>query len=285
MSRRFAAGTAVGATLVLSLTGCLGDSGSGSAGGGGAQLTAAQVLEKASQKTGQVDTYKADFTMNVGTQQGAMNMHALGQFRLRPSLAFTMNVDKMSMGGQSMPIGAIQVVYLDKVIYMKSAQLSQATGGKPWIKMDLGKEAQQSGFNLDALMNQSQQINPAEQTKMLTASKDARQVGTETINGVKTTHYTGSITVAEAMAKLDAKTRAQLKKVYEEVGATKINFDLWADGQQLPRKLTTKVAIPQGSTTNTIIYEDYGSPVNVSAPPAGQVGDFRGLSGGGLSRN
>jgi outer membrane lipoprotein-sorting protein len=282
MSRRFAAGTAVGATLVLSLTGCLGDSGGGSA-GGGVQLTAAQVLEKASQKTGQVDTYKADFTMNVGTQQGAMNMHALGQFRLKPTLAFTMNVDKMSMGGQSMPVGAIQVVYVDKVVYMKSPQLSQATGGKPWLKLDLGRQAQQSGFNLDALMNQSQQVNPAEQTKMLTASKDVRKVGEETINGVKTTHYTGSITVAEAMGKLDAKTRQQLQKVYQQVGAKKIFFDLWADGQQLPRKLTTKIDIPQGNTSNTIIYEDYGSPVHVSAPPADQVGDFRGLTGGRTS--
>ncbi|HZB29478.1 MAG TPA: LppX_LprAFG lipoprotein [Streptosporangiaceae bacterium] len=284
MSRRFAAGTAVGATLVLSLTGCLGDSGGGSA-GGGVQLSAAQVLEKASQKTGQVDTYKADFTMNIGTQQGAMNMHALGQFRLKPSLAFTMNVDKMSMGGQSMPIGAIQVVYLDKVVYMKSAQLSQATNGKPWIKMDIGREAQQSGFNLDALMNQSQQINPAEQTKMLTASKDVKEVGEETINGIKTTHYTGSMTVAEAMAKLDAKTRQQLEKVYQQVGANKIFFDLWADDEQLPRKLTTKISIPQGNTSNTIIYQDYGKPVNVSAPPADQVGDFRSLSGAGTSRN
>ena len=284
MSRRFAAGTAVGATLVLSLTGCLGDSGGGSA-GGGVELSAAQVLEKASQKTGQVDTYKADFTMNIGTQQGAMNMHALGQFRLKPSLAFTMNVDKMSMGGQSMPIGAIQVVYLDKVVYMKSAQLSQATNGKPWIKMDIGREAQQSGFNLDALMNQSQQINPAEQTKMLTASKDVKEVGEETINGIKTTHYTGSMTVAEAMAKLDAKTRQQLEKVYQQVGANKIFFDLWADDEQLPRKLTTKISIPQGNTSNTIIYQDYGKPVNVSAPPADQVGDFRSLSGAGTSRN
>ncbi|HEX6472498.1 MAG TPA: hypothetical protein VF069_25635 [Streptosporangiaceae bacterium] len=278
MSRRFAAGTAVGATLVLSLTGCFGDSGSGSA-GGGMQLTAAQVLEKASQKTDQVDTFKADFTMNIGSQQGAMNMHAIGQFRLRPSVAFTMNVDKMSMGGQSMPVGAIQVVFVDKVIYMKSPQLSQATGGKPWLKLDLGKQAQQSGFSLDALMNQSEQVNPAEQTKMLTASKDVRQVGTETVNGVKTTHYTGSITISEALAKLDAKARQQLQKVYNQAGADKINFDLWADDQQLPRKLTTRLAIPQATTSSTIIYEDYGTPVHVSAPPADQVGQLRGLGG------
>jgi hypothetical protein len=284
MSRRLAVGTAAGTTLVLSLTGCLGNAGSGSA-GGGVQLTAAQVLEKASQKTGQVDTFKADFTMNVGSAQGSMNMHAIGQFRLRPSVAFTMNIDKMSMGSQSVPMSAMQVVYLDKVIYMKSPQLSQATGGKPWLKLDVGKAAQQSGVNLDALMNQTQRVNPAEQTKMLTASKDVKQVGTETINGIKTTHYTGSITVAEALAKLDAKTRAQVKTLYQQAGATRINFDLWADGQQLPRKLTTKVNIPQGSTTDTIVYEDYGTPVTVSAPPADQVGDLRSLTGGGVSGN
>jgi outer membrane lipoprotein-sorting protein len=278
MSRRFAAGVAAGAALVLSLAGCAGASGSGSS-GDGVQLTAAEVLQKASQKTDKVDTFKADFTMNIGSQQGAMNMHALGQFRLRPDVAFTMNVDKMSMGGQSMPVGAIQVVYIDKVIYMKSPQLSQATGGKPWLKLDLGKQAQQSGFSLDALMNQSEQVNPAEQTKMLTASKDVRKVGTETVNGVKTTHYTGSITISEALAKLDAKARQQLQKVYNQAGADKINFDLWADDQQLPRKLTTRLAIPQATTSSTIVYEDYGTPVHVSAPPADQVGDLHGLGG------
>jgi len=278
MSRRFAAGTAVGATLVLSLTGCLGDSGSGSA-GSTVQLSAAQVLEKASQKTGQVDTFKADFTLNIGSSQGSMTMHGLGQFRLRPSLAFTMNVDKMSMGGQSMPLGGLQTVYLNKVVYIKSPQLSQLAGGKTWLKLDLGKQAQQSGLNLDALLNQSQQVNPAEQTKMLTASKDVRQVGTETINGVKTTHYSGSMTLSEAMAKLDAKTRQQLQKVYTQAGATKIYFELWADGQQLPRKLTTKLAVPQANTSSTMIYEDYGAPVSVHAPPADQVGDFSGLRG------
>jgi hypothetical protein len=278
MSRRFAAGTAVGATLVLTLTGCLGASGSGSA-GDGVQLTAAQVLQKASQKTSQVDSYKADISMNVGTSQGAMNMHSLAQVRLKPNMAFTMTVDKMSVGGQSLPVSAMQLVYLDKVIYLKSAQLSQATGGKPWLKVDLASQARQGGLDLDTLLNQSQQANPAEQTKMLTASKDVREVGEESINGVKTTHYTGSTTVEEALAKLDAKTRAELGKAYRDVGGTKINFDLWADDQQLPRKLTSKIPTPEGTMTMTMVYLDYGKTVTVNAPPAEQVGTFRGLGG------
>jgi hypothetical protein len=280
MSRRFAAGTAVGAAVVLSLTGCLGESGGGSA-GGGVQLTAAQVLEKASQKTSQFDTFKTDMTVDASTPQGAVNTHLTGQFRLKPSLAFTMNIDNMSAGGRSLPTGGIQMVYLDKAIYVKvPPQLSQRSGGKPWGKIDLAQMGQQSGFNLDSLLSQSQQANPAEQTKMFTASKDARKVGEETINGVKTTHYTGSITVAEAMGKLSAQNRAQLQKVYKEIGATKINFDLWADDQQLPRKLTTKIPTQQtGNLTATMIYQDYGKAVNVSAPPADQVGDIRGMTG------
>jgi hypothetical protein len=279
MSRRFAAGTAVGAALVLSLTGCLGESGGGSAGSdGGVQLSAAQVLEKASQKTSNVDTYKADITMDVSTPQGAMNMHSTAQFRLKPTAAFTMNVDKMTLGGQSMPFGGMQMIYLDKVIYMKNAQLSQATGGKPWLKMDLTNPARQAGLDLDTLLNQSQQTNPAEQTKMLTASKDVREVGEETVNGVKTTHYQGTMTVQEALAKVDPKLRTELEKTYREVGGQKINFDLWADGEQLPRKLTTKIPTREGTLTMTIVYLDYGKTVNVNPPPAEQTGDFRGLN-------
>jgi len=281
MSRRFAAGTAAGAALVLSLTGCLGETGGGGSAGNGVQLTAAQVIEKASQKTSQFDTFKADITTNAGTSQGALNMHMTGQFKLKPSVAFTMNIDKMSMGSQSLPSRGIQVVYLDKAIYVKvPPQLSQSAGGHPWIKIDLARMGQQAGLDLDSLLNQSQQANPAEQTKMFTASKDVRKVGEETVNGVKTTHYTGSITVAEAMNKLNANTRAQMQKIYQEIGATKVNFDLWADGQQLPRKLITRVPTSQtGTVTATMIYQDYGKPVTVSAPPADQVGDLHGLTG------
>jgi FlaG/FlaF family flagellin (archaellin) len=283
MSRRFAAGTAVGAALVLSLTGCFGESEGGSAGSdsGSVQLSAAQVLEKASQKTSNVDSYGADITMNVATPQGAMNMHSTAQFRLKPTTAFTMNVDKMTVGGQSMPFGGMQMIYLDKVIYMKSPQLSQATGGKPWLKVDLTNPARQAGLDLDTLLNQSQQTNPAEQTKMLTASKDVRKVGEETINGVKTTHYQGTMTVQEAMAKVDPKIRAELEKTYREIGGTKINFDLWADGEQLPRKLATKIPTREGTLTMTIVYLDYGKTVSVNPPPAEQVGNFRGLNGTG----
>jgi hypothetical protein len=269
----------VGATLVLTLTGCLGDSGSGSA-GSGVQLTAAQVLEKASQKTSAVETYAADLTMNVGTPEGAMDMHGTARFRTKPSTAFTMTIDKMTVGGRSLPTSSIQMIYLDKVIYVKMPQLTQASStAKPWVKVDLTQAGQQAGLNLDSLLNSSKQADPAEQTKMFTASKDVREVGKETIDGVKTTHYTGSITVAEAMGKLDAQTRQQLQKIYNQIGATKINFDLWADSQQLPRKLSTKVNVQQGTMTSTIVYRDYGKPVSVSAPPADQVGDLQGLTG------
>jgi hypothetical protein len=278
MSRRFVVGTAAGATLILSLTGCAGASGGDSA-GGGIQLTAAQVLQKASQKTSQVDTFRADLTVDAGTSQGAMNMHATAQFRLKPSVAFSMNIDKARFGGQSLPTGAIQMVYLNKIIYMKMPQLAQVSGGKPWLKIDLAQVSKGSGLDIDSLLDQSQQANPAEQTKMFTASKDAHKVGEETIDGVKTTHYAGTIATEEALSKLDAKTRQELRKVYQGIGANNISFDLWADNQQLPRKLITKFATSEGTLSTTVLYHDYGKTVSVAAPPADQVGNFNGLKG------
>ncbi|MCW2903954.1 MAG: hypothetical protein JWO67_6219 [Streptosporangiaceae bacterium] len=273
MSRRFAAGAAAGTALVLSLSGCMGDSGGTNT--NGIKLTAAQVVAKSSEQTGKTDSFKADLTV-AGTSGGsAMNAHVNGQFRIRPSLAFTAKLDQASHGGQSLPGGAAQAIFTDNVLYVRAQQLSQFTGGKPWMKIDTSQAGQQSGLNVKNLVGQVEKVNPAEQTKMFTASKDVRKVGDETVDGVKTTHYAGTVTVDQALKQFDATSRDKLRKFYAEGAGQKINFDLWTDGEQLPRKLVSKVNTPKGdSATVTILYRDYGKPVTVTAPPAADVQTF-----------
>jgi hypothetical protein len=273
MSRRFAAGAAAGTALVLTLSGCM-DSG-GASNNSGIKLSAAQAVAKSSQKTSRTDSFKADLTVSGKSADGATQIHATGQFRIKPSLAFTAKLDQASHGGQSLPGGGAQAVFVDNVFYVKNQQLSQLVNGKPWLKVDVTKAAQQTGFNLDQVLNQVEKVNPAEQTKMFTASKDVRKVGEETIDGVKTTHYTGTVTLAEALKQFDATTQQKLQKVYSENANEKLNFDLWTDGDQLPRKLVSKVASPKGeNATVTILYRDYGKNVKVTAPPAADVQEF-----------
>jgi hypothetical protein len=278
MIRRLAIGTAAGTSLMLTLTGCLGgggtSAGSGSGNGGNAAvLTASAAIEKTSQKTSNVDTMKIDASVSGQLAATPVTMHMTGQLRLHPKLAMAMNIDQLQSKGQTVP-GGIQEILLGDTIYMKMPALSQMTGGKPWIKISLKEVGSKAGISIDQLLQQAEQQNPADQTKLFTASKDVKQVGTETIDGVKTTHYTGTVSPSEMAGKLDSKLQAQFEGLYKQLGVSSTAFDVWVDGDSLPRKMVTKMTTKSGTMSTTILYRDYGKPVSISAPPASLTGSL-----------
>ncbi|MGI8328510.1 LppX_LprAFG lipoprotein [Actinomadura scrupuli] len=286
MINRFATGTAAATALVLSLTGCSGDIGTKGAGGSGngtggagaaGTVSAVQVLERSSQQSGKADTVKMDLSIDATIAQRPTKTHMTGQLRFRPTLAESLTVDS-GAGGQ------VQVVLVDDVLYMKSPAFQQLANGKPWVKLSLTELGSKSGINFDSVIKQAQQNNPADQTKLLTASKDVTKVGTETIDGVRTTHYTGTVNVQEGLGKFDAKTRDQFQQLYQKLGTDKIGFDVWVDGDSLTRKMINKVNTSQGQVNTTMLFSDYGKPVTITAPPAGEVGVMPSLGGAGQPR-
>lgn len=287
MIRRFVTGVALATGLALSLTGCLGGAGDkvGEA-GENLKLTAAQVLGKAAEKTGQLDSFKAEMSMEMtGTSQGDISMTGQMQYRLKPELAYSMKFDQMSVAGQTM--SGMEQILVGRTFYMKMPGLNQLGGNpsKPWMKLSLDELGRQSGMNLDQLLQQSQQMDPVQNTKMLTASKDVREVGKETVDGVETTHYTGTYRVEDAVAQLPADQQDAIRKTYGQLGMDDMKFDLWVDDQQLPRKMAMKSQqTASGVLDMTITYRDFGKPVNIAEPPASQVTDFsemmRNLGGG-----
>lgn len=282
MIRRFAAGTALATGLALSLTGCLGDAGTKvDEAGKNIKLTAAQVLGKAAEKTGDINSFKADMSMQMsGTSEGDMTMDGTMQYRTKPDIAYSMNFQNMTVAGKSM--GGMEQRLVGGAMYIKMPMLSQLPGGssKPWIKVSLDELSKKSGMNLDQMLQQSRQMDPVQNTKMLTASKDAREVGEETVNGVKTTHYTGTYRMEDAIAKLPPEQQEAYRKTLAQVGMQNMHFDLWVDGQQLPRQMIMKTAQgAQGAMTVTTSYREFGKPVQIDEPPASQVTDFGELMG------
>ena len=285
MIRRLAAGVALVTGLALSLTGCLGlDGDKVDQAGENIKLTAAQVLGRTAQKTGQIDTVQADLSVRMsGGQEGDVSMSGAMQYRTKPDLAYRMTFDQMSMAGQNM--SGIEVILIDRVMYMKMPALAQLGGGsaKPWLKISLDEIGKQTGVNVDDLLKQSQQMDPVQTTKMLTASKDAREVGKETVNGVETTHYTGTYRMEDAIATLPPDQQKAYRDAIGRAGQAgmgDMTFDLWVDGRQLPRQLTMKGQEgAAGNMTMTMKFRDYGKPVQISAPPAGETADFADLLG------
>jgi hypothetical protein len=265
MVRRLAIGTAAGAALVVSLTACQDD------GGGGKQsdaMPAAQAIALASQKTAAVNSYKVAIKV-AGTGQASAKLHGTVQVRLKPDLAAVGTLDSASVRGTTVP-GGERAILLGDTFYAKiPQQFSQLTGGKPWLKFSVSQASKQSGVNLDGLIKRA---DPAQQTKILTGSKDAKRVGTESIDGVKTTHYQGTVTPKEA-GQLDPKAQEAFKRFYENSGAHKVTFDLWVGKDNLPRKLVTRVTADKGTGASTMIFSDYNKSFSVSAPPASEVTD------------
>jgi hypothetical protein len=275
MIRRFVTGGAVSSALALTLTGCLGDTGrSGGQGAGGdaVKLSAAQVLAKTSQNTGRIDSFTADVAVDSG---GTTSVKAAGtmRYRFKPTLAYSMTFDQMTVAGQS--LAGMRQVFVDKTMYMKIPMLTQVAGAKPWLKISLAEVGRQSGVNLDQMLQQAQQLDPVQNTKLLTASKDAREVGKETVGGVQTTHYAGTYSMSDAVAKLDAQQRDAFQKVAGETGMGTMAFDVWVDGERLPRKMTMKTAqSAKTPMTITVTYRDFGKSVTITPPPASEIGDF-----------
>lgn len=289
MIRRFVAGTALATGLVLTTAGCLGDAGSKvNEAGENIKLTAAQVLGKAAQQTGSIDSFKADMSMQMTGGPESVNMSGSMEYQLKPELAFSMKFDEMQAAGKSM--GGMEQRLVGRTMYMKMPMLSELGGGasaKPWIKLSLDELSKQSGVNLEQMLEQSRQMDPVKNTQMLTASKDVREVGKETVDGVQTTHYAGTYKMADAVAKLPADQQEQARKSIQESGMQTMTFDLWVDAKQLPRKMTMKSdQTAAGVMTMSMTYRDYGKPVQVVAPPADQVTDMaammKNLAGGGF---
>jgi hypothetical protein len=65
-----------------------------------------------------------------------------------------------------------------------------------WVKISFAQLQRSTGINVGQLTQQARSNNPLVQTQMLAAAKDVRAVGTQTIDGVRTTHYAGSYPVS-----------------------------------------------------------------------------------------
>lgn len=201
---------------------------------------------------------------------GTTQMSGTTQERLRPSLLAELDITRLAAAGQSISGGMTEII-TPSAFYMKSSMFpASATGGKAWVAIilsDLGA----SGSALQSLLSQAENSNPASQTQLLTASKDVKKVGTGTIGGVPVTEYTGSVALAQALAKLPANLRSQMRTKFTQSGLTTGRFKVWIDGQNQMRKMVITEVGTKVSETITVTVSAYNQPVTITVPPASQV--------------
>jgi len=232
-----------------------------------AAVSPARAITLAASRAQQVTSFTA--TLNVqATGSGKLTMAGSMSVRTKPTLYTDADFSTLSVSGQVVP-GGMEEILTGNAVYVKLALLSQLSGGKQWIEIPFSELQQASGVNLSQLIQQLEGSNPLDQTQMLGAARDVRKVGTDTIDGVPTTHYTGSFPVSAGLAMLPAALRKSVEQQYK--GASTVNFDVWLDAQQQVRRIITAEQNGSGRQATTINITGINNPVTASLPPAGEV--------------
>ena len=163
--------------------------------------------------------------------------------------------------------------------------MAQMPGAKPWVRMDLDAVYEQYGGPVQG----GASGDPTRQFEYLRGVSDSvEKVGEEQVRGAPTTRYEVVIDLEKEAEGLGAGAGEEYDEMVEGLGTSKLPVEVWIDGQNRVRRYALDVSVPmpenaaspgaseeddEVSTRMVIEYHDFGTPVDVQAPPRDQTMD------------
>lgn len=271
---RLGIGTGLAVTAVAAvLAGCSGSttgkSTTGGTGiGGSLNGSAISLVADAMNKANSAGTVRVTGTISAAGTTLTLDAHE----QYSPTLEMSMDMQGTGM--------TMSEIFIGDKLYMKYPQLSAQFGGKPWLEIDLSGAGGTLG-SLSSLINSARNENPTTTLSALVASKEVSKVGTETVQGQQTTHYSGTLNADQFLqnsavtSQLSSAQADQLKSMLKAGGVTSEKIDVWVASNGLPVQLKSAVhSTSAGEADITMDMSDWGTPVQVSAPAADQVTDI-----------
>jgi hypothetical protein len=251
-------------------------------------------VARAAETTGKADTMHVSMKMRISAPgMGPVSMSADGAFD-NVARRGSMTLD-MSDFARRIPNGALadpklwrgeEVFDFSKspVIYMRFPFMTRALpGSKPWIRIDLQRLGGRMGIDFGALM-QSGQSNPAQQLDYLrSVSGDLKELGKDTVRGVSTTHYRGTVDLEDYEKLVPENQRESVRKTIQQLektmgGRSSYPVDVWVDSANRVRRMAfdMRSETPNGTVTTKLQMDlfDFGAPVKVELPPKVQTMDI-----------
>ncbi|MER6155150.1 hypothetical protein ABT147_06330 [Streptomyces sp. NPDC001868] len=251
--------------------------------GGGSDPFAA--LRLAEESTGDADSSRIESTADMGD---LMSIEADGEVDWADGLNGAMTITYT--GGQAadqmgrLGITSTRARYLPDAYYADMGDLFAGQyGGRRWIRYAYEDLDEMIGGASGAYVREHfKSVTPNQSVRLLLASGDADRTGEEDVRGERTTHYAGTVDVADLQerdANLGEEARAELAEQLTASGITTVAIDLWIDDDNLLVKKTEEAETANGVVNSTVHYSDYGIDVTTEKPPAGDTVDYKELMG------
>ncbi|GAB3025048.1 hypothetical protein GCM10011376_10850 [Nocardioides flavus (ex Wang et al. 2016)] len=220
-----------------------------------AELSAADFYPAVMEALQEAETFAFETTSDTGGQTQTMS----GTARFGD--------DGMEMQATGSGAQAMDMILLDQAMYMKSPELG--TGDK-WLKIDLSDPNSLFGMIGKA-------TDPEVMFKAMEEPKDLELVGSEEVDGVDTNHYRITLDPTQYVKAME------FPAAMADMLPKELVTEMWVDADNLPRKFTQTTESPAAGgvkpTTSTTegTYSDFGTDVEIEAPPASEVTEQPGL--------
>jgi hypothetical protein len=244
--------------LPLALAACGGGSASGPK-----KIDPIAYVKHSATKTADLKSEHMVMTGKLDASGQSISLDGSGDFANKP-LKGTFAVSFSGMG-QSL---AMNEIMDGTTLYLKSpAFAGKLPAGKTWAKADLASLGKASGLNYSALASQS----PAQALARIEAAGSVTQVGSDTIDGVQTTHF--------RITNLDFSKLAPGAKLPSGSSIKYGPIDVWVgnDTGYVYRELMSFDFSESGQTGTMKMQTDFskfGEPVNVTLPTAKETVDM-----------
>jgi hypothetical protein len=255
--------TSLSAAALALLAAC--SSGGGPASTASAPLTPRQALLAAASHAQQVTSASETLTVRVSGAQSATTTGSI-QFQRKPTLQASETLNTPAAGKNTQ----IKVILTGTALYLHEASLAGQLG-KPWLKLDLSALNGTPLASISQLAHSLQGNDFANQTQMLAVARNARVVGKQTINGVATTEYAGSVRAHEALKSMPASFRKIMAPELQVLGNGLISFRIWIDGQHHARRIADVETVKGETISTTVNITAINQPVQITVPPASQT--------------
>ena len=272
LARRLGAASLL-TTLVLTSASCGGDDDTTATDDTGSETTDDSTDEETEEASGDLEELTADefYPAVMAALQEAESMgfsitSSGGDAATEMSGVMEYEDDGISMEASSTGAQAMEMVMLDKVLYIAGGGLPLPEG-KKWFKVDM--------TDPDSLFGQlGKSTDPNLMFKAMETPKEFELLGTEEVDGVETNHYNVVMDTASYADALDLPAEVA-KFLPKEIG-----IEMWVDADNQPRKFHQELEVPSMSgggeptlSTTEGTYYDFGTEVDVQAPPAAEVAD------------
>ena len=160
--------------------------------------------------------------------------------------------------------GSIRLIIIDNKKYAKLPS-SMNTSGKPYVLItpqSSNPVIKQLSGSLDSALSSA---SLGSVSAFVTAADSVQVKGSETVDGVATTHYSVVVDVAKLPASLPG------KDALVSSGLKTLPVELYIDSAGRPVQVTEQFTVAQQNVSTELKVTKYNQPVTITAPPADQV--------------